>query len=496
MKEQAIKKQLIIYCVCFIIFTQAISVCCSASKSEFVDLVILHVNDTHGRLFPFDTKEAKNIGGIARMATLIKNIREENKGRTLVLHAGDVFSRGGPLTVYYGGEVNMMAMAAIGYNAFTPGNGEFYFGVENLRQQTVLVKFPTLFANVVYKKDGKRIFQPYVIKEIAGVKIAILGLGFIRENHPSAWPLELQDPVVVAKKFLPLLRSKADLVIALTHIGLEEDKRLAAEAPQIDIIVGGHSHNKLDKLLRIPRPDGAEVLNLFQRNDSDGAARGEVIITQAGDYSQFLGRIDLRLQSDKSGKCHVSDVEGKLLSVDSSIKENEKVVKLLKRYSEPISEVICNSKVALTNPDKGNSPMGNLVVEALRVSTDADVALLDRSAVRGEIKPGEVTIADICRIHPWRNRVLKLTLTGAQLQQVLAEQDILTSGCSYLNVDGKIKDLKISLSPVELNKTYKVVAGEFLLGLSPSLREISFTETGERVDSILLKYLKSQDYLH
>jgi len=471
---KAIRIKLIIYYICFAVFIQVISAWGVEAKSESIHLVILHVNDTHGRLLPFDTKEAKNIAGIARMATAIKNIREANKGRTLVLHAGDVFSRGDTLTVYYGGEVNMMAMQAIGYDAYIPGNGEFYFGVENLRQQTALVRFPVLLANVVYKKDGRRIFQPYVIKEIAGIKIAILGLGFIRENHPSAWSLELQNPVVVAKKFLPLLRDKADLVIALTHIGLTEDKRLATEVPQIDIIVGAHSHSRLDIPLRIPKPNG----------------KGDVIIAQAGDYGRLLGRLNVHLQSDGLGKYRITGVEGKLLPIDSNIKESAGIAKLLKRYSEPLSEVVFTSEVALANPSKGSSPMGRLVVEALRVETGADVALLDRGAVQSEITQGDVTVADICSIHPWRNRVLKFTLTGAQLQQVLAEQDVLTSGCRYLNVDGKITGLNIGSSTVELSKSYKIVAGEYLLGLAPSLRKISFIETGERVDSILLKYLK------
>jgi 2',3'-cyclic-nucleotide 2'-phosphodiesterase (5'-nucleotidase family) len=393
------------------------------------------------------------------------------------LHAGDVFSRGDALTVYYGGEVNMMAMEAIGYDAFTPGNGEFYFGVENLMRQTSLVKFPSLLANVVYKKNGKRLFQPYMIKEVAGVKIAIIGVGFIRENHPSAWPIELlKEP----KEFLPLLhipmlrRHNVDVIIALTHTGLEQDKILATLAPQIDIIVGGHSHSKLDTPLRMPRPDG----------------KGNVIIAQAGDYCRFLGRLDVHLESDASGKYQIANVTGKLLPIDSRIKDDIEITKLLRRYSEPLSEVICTSQVTLANPETGNSPMGNLVVEALRTGIGADVALLDRSAVRSEIVPGDVTIADIGKIHPWHNRVLELTLTGAQIKRVLAEQDILTSGCSYLNVNGKIRDLRIGLSPVELDKSYKVVAGEFLLAIAPSLRQISFTATGERVDSILLKYLK------
>jgi len=507
-----------VFFLCLLIFAQSFSIWGDEAKQEYedvppfpkghpplekgaggfggftdvnhVDLVILHINDAHGRLLPFDTQDQKSIGGIARLATLIKKIRNENAGRVLVLHAGDIFSRGDTLTVYYGGEVDLAAMNAMDFDAFTPGNGEFYFGIENLRQQMALVRFPTLLANVVYRKDEKMVFQPYIIKDVAGIKVAILGLGFIRKEHPSAWPLILQDPIVVAKKYVPLLRKQADIVIALTHIGLEQDKKLAAEVPQIDIIIGGvvhevtterseHSHNQLDTPLRIPKPDG----------------KGEVIVAQAGDYGRFLGRLDIRLQKNENSQYHITKVVSQLLPIDSRIKEYMEINKLLKRYSEPLEEVLCTSEVTLTNPASGDNPMGNLVVEALRSETDADVALLDRSAVQSGIEPGDITVADVFRIHPWRNRVLKLTLTGAQLQQILTKHDIFTAGCSFQKVEGGIKDLNIGNSPADSKKPYEVVAGEYLVGLVPDLREIPFNETGYRVDTILQNYLRRMDVI-
>jgi 2',3'-cyclic-nucleotide 2'-phosphodiesterase (5'-nucleotidase family) len=486
--EESMTRKRFVFFLCLLIFAQSFSIRGDEAKQEYeggftdanhVDLVILHINDTHGRLLPFDAQDQKSIGGIARLATLIKKIRNENAGRVLVLHAGDILSRGDTLTVYYGGEVDLAAMNAMDYDAFTPGNGEFYFGIENLRQQTALVRFPTLLANVVYRKDEKMVFQPYIIKDVAGIKVAILGLGFIRQEHPSAWPLILQDPIVVAKKYVPLLRKQADIVIALTHIGLEQDKKLAAEVPQIDIIVGGHSHNQLDTPLRIPKPDGT----------------GEVIVVQAGDYGRFLGRLDIRLQKNENSQYYITKVEGQLLPIDSRIKEDIEINKLLKRYSEPLEEVLCTSEVTLTNPDSGDNPMGNLVVEALRSETNADVALLDRSAVQSGIGPGDITVADVFRIHPWRNRVLKLTLTGAQLQQILTKHDIFTVGCSFQKVEGEIKNLNIGKSPADSKKPYEVVAGEYLVGLVPDLREIPFDETGYRVDTILQNYLRRIDVI-
>jgi len=477
MKNKAIRRRLAAYFICFAILIQLVSAW--GTELEPLHLVILHVNDTHGRLCPYDTAEAKDIGGIARMATRVKGIRGENEGRTLVLHAGDVLSRGDSLTVYYGGEVNMLAMEAIGYDAFTPGNGEFYFGIENLVKQTKLIKFPVLHANVIYKETGKRIFQPYIIKEISGVKIAILGLGIIRINHPSARPLKLLDHVTVAKEFVPMLHDKADLVIALTHIGYNADRVLAEAVPQIDIIVGGHSHTQLDEPVRIPRTEGD----------------GDVIIVQAGEYCKFLGQLDVYLQSDESGEYHISKAEGKLLPIDSSIEADKEIVKLLEGYSEPLSEVVCISKVALANPEEGENTMGKMVAEALCFSTGADIALLDRGAVQGEIKPGEVTLADVIPIHPWRNRVMELLLTGEEIKKTLSEQDIFASGISYSKVDGEVRDLRIGNSPVKLDKQYKVAAGEFLLENTPSLQDIHRIETGERVGSVLLRYLEETEII-
>lgn len=468
------KRRFPIYFICFVIFLQIFSVWAVESEDSSIHLVILHVNDTHGRLSPYDTAEAKSIGGIARMTTKIKEIREANPGRALALHAGDVFSRGDHRTVHSGGGANILAMGLVGYDAFVPGNGEYYFGVKNLIQQMALAKFPVLSANVFYKNNGERLFKPYIIKEVAGVKVAILGLGFVRLLHPSGWFLELKDPAETAKEYLPILREEADIVLALTHIGLEADKKLAAAVPQLDIIVGGHSHSKLDEPLRI----------------SGANEEGEVIVVQANDYGKFLGRLDVYLQRDQSGKYSIADAEGKLLPIDSSIKEDAEVNALLERYSQPLLELVCTSEIMLTNPAEGDSPMGDLAAEALRSVMKTDAALLDRGAVRGEIVPGEVTLVDVYKIHPWHNRVMEIEMTGAELQKVLVGQDLFVAGLSYSDVDGKIEGMKINSSPVEPDKTYRIAVGEFVFSHIPSLREMPFKITNEKIDTVLVKYLK------
>ena len=364
-------------------------------------------------------------------------------------------------------------MDRIGYDALTPGNGEFYSGVENLITQTCFAKFPVTLANVTYRKSGSTVFAPYVIKDIAGVKVAILGIGFIRENRPSSQPLSLQNPVEVAKEHVPLLREKADLVIALTHIGLKADSALAVEVPQIDVIVGGHSHSQLDAPLYIPKPGG----------------QGKTVVAQAGGYGRFLGRLDVHLKRVED-RYQVIEVEGRLLPIDGSINEDAEVTELLEYYSVPLKEVICVSEIPLENPSSGDSPMGDLVVQALRSETRADVALLDRRTVRRGIEVGEVTASDIYGIHPWRNKVLSLVLTGSEIRQILAEHDILTDGCRFRRTEQGIEALEIGGAPVDSTRSYIVVTGESLVRNIPSLGEIPFDETGYRVNTGLHKYLR------
>lgn len=377
---------------------------------EPVHLVILHINDTHGKLLSYDSESSKDIGGIARIATEIKEIKAENKN-TLVLHAGDDLSRGDLITTCFGGEANMLAMDSIGFDAYTPGNGDFYYGVNNLVKQTSLMKFPTLLANIVYK-DEKPIFPPYMIKEIAGIRIAILGLGYIHEEHPSSRMLKLNNPIMVAQKYIPILREKSDMIIALTHIGLGADKLLAEKVPDIDVIVGGHTHSLLEKPMMVTRSKG----------------KGDVVIVQAGDYGQFLGKLDLYLRADDSGKYKVVKADETLIPINNKIKDDEEVTQILKPYTDKLSEVLFISKVAITKKETGN-----LIAEAVRSQTGSDIAMLDIESVQNGIKEGDVTLAKIYAIHPWRNRLLMFELTGEQIKRALSEKDAIVSGFNYRN---------------------------------------------------------------
>jgi 5'-nucleotidase/UDP-sugar diphosphatase len=440
---------------------------------ENTHLVLLHVNDTHGHLYPHDYLNERDVGGAARLAALIKGIRRENPRRTLVLHAGDIFSRGGPLTVYYAGKVDMLTMQAMGVDAMVPGNGEFYTGVDNLLSNAAEVDFPVVMANIYYKDNGERLFPPYVIQDIAGLRIALLGLGFFNDKHPASWHLMQKHPVPIAQALLSELRGRVDLVIALTHLGVSVDTQLAGHVSGIDVIVGGHSHKFFTRPQVLPGPGNTEV-----------------IYVQAGIFGIRLGRLDLFVERDADGGYTVNRVEGQLIPITREVEDDAEVAQLLERFSPPLKEVLCVSRITLEMPPAGSSPMGEFLAEAIHQHFSAEITLLFRNAVHSGILPGPVTVADVCRVHQWRSRILRMSLTGAQLQEVLGAQEVFASGCMFQKSEDRIWDLKIDGSPVALNRSYRVVADEALVMNTDSLQGIDFEETGERVDSLLIKHLR------
>ena len=445
----------------------------TAFCGEKVELVILHVNDTHGKMQPYEAGEWGEVGGLARLSTLIKQTRRENPGRVLFLHAGDILSRGDPVTVYYGGRINFRAYEKMGVDAITPGNGEFYMGIENLQKQAARVSIPFIHANALYRNHGNSIFPPYVIKEVNGIKIGILGLGLVRTWHNSSQKLTLGDPIEVAKRYAPELSAKVDLLIALTHIQAKNDSLLAAAVPELDLIVGGDSHTQLDSPSRIPRANG----------------QGFVPIVQARHYFQFMGRVDIELERD-GDKVRVNKVDGRLIAINAETTPDPEIENFIAQYAAPLNEVIARSEIELKNDRDAPSPLGDLVVNAVLSQTRADIAVIYGNQGEFDIKPGDITLADINRIRWYHSRLVTARLTGAQIQQLLAARFYNVAGCRFTKAENQVPALRINGQPVAPAATY-LVATEQQIAFSNSVFESVHVDfTGQRVDTALEAHLR------
>ncbi|WP_338871278.1 metallophosphatase [Spirosoma sp. SC4-14] len=266
-----------------------------STKPKTTLLTILHTNDVHSRLDPFPMDGSRNAGkgGVARRATLINQIRQEQKN-VLLFDAGDVF-QGTPYFNLYKGEPEVLAMNRLGYDAGTIGNHDFDGGIDNMVTQFGKASFPLLIANYDFKNtvmDGHS--MPYKVFDKDGVRVGVFGLGIQPEGliPKNAYKeTKYLDPVEIGNDTAAKLRmeKKCDYVICLSHLGFKyneptiSDNVLAAKTRNIDLIIGGHTHTFLDAPVAVNNLDSEPVW-----------------INQVGFAGINLGRIDLAFDKGKA----------------------------------------------------------------------------------------------------------------------------------------------------------------------------------------------------
>lgn len=265
-------------------------------------LTILHTNDQHSRIEPFDASYTKNPnqGGFARRASLIQQIRNQ-ESNVLLLDSGDIF-QGTPYFNFFGGELEFKLMSMMKYDASTMGNHDFDNGLEGFLKVLPNAKFPFICSNYDFKNtilDGKT--SQYKIFNKNGIKVGIFGVGIELDGlvgKKQYAETVYSNPVEVAQHYSNFLKNdqKCDLVICLSHIGYDydddpnkiNDKILAAKTENIDIILGGHTHTFL------PEPQ-----NFTNRQGKN------VLVNQVGWAGLLLGRIDFYFDANKNVK-HIS----------------------------------------------------------------------------------------------------------------------------------------------------------------------------------------------
>jgi len=254
-------------------------------------LTILHTNDMHSHIHPFQSGRNKGLGGMAQRSALIKNIREENKN-VLLLDAGDIF-QGTPYFNMYKGELEIKLMSQMNYDAATIGNHDLDNGLVGLKKQLKHANFPFLIANYNFKNTIlENTFSPYKIFDKNGIKVGVFGIGIELDGlvpKKLFGNTKYLDPIKISNKYAKLLKDKhkCDLVICLSHLGFKyksqkiSDLRLAKETKNIDLIIGGHTHTFLKKPM-ISK-------NLDDKN---------VIINQVGWGGINIGKIDFVFQQN------------------------------------------------------------------------------------------------------------------------------------------------------------------------------------------------------
>jgi len=368
----------------------------SACAAEPVQLRIIYLNDFHGYAEPYPSSgHPEKLGGAAFLADEIQRQRKNHS--TLLLAAGDLI-QGNPWANLFEGKSTIEWMNALDFSAMTLGNHEFDFGVDVLKQRVREARFPVLAANV----RGLPSIQPYVIKELSGLKVAIVGL--VTEDTPvTTHPKNVKDltfsPVAdAAQKMVSELHNKVDLIIVLSHLGFAADIQLAKAVKGIHVIVGGHSHTRVEKPMKID----------------------ETLIVQAWEHAKALGILDLTIQDRK-----IIQHEGRLAFIQPEKGKPDSVtLAIIDRYQKQaadiLNEVIGEAQVDLKGKTSrsGETNLGNLVADILRQKTGSDLALLNGGGIRADILKGPIRMHDILSVIPFTNHPVVLKVSGNELKDI------------------------------------------------------------------------------
>ena len=267
----------------------------SLGKEKNVKITILHTNDMHSHIHPFNNGRNKGMGGMAQRASIINNIRKQEE-HVLLFDAGDIF-QGTPYFNFFGGELELKLMSEIGYDAATLGNHDFDNGLTGLNNQIHHANFPFLSANYDFSKTIlKDKFKAYKIFNKGNIRIGVFGIGIELDGLVPKKLYEntiYQDPIQKANYYAKILKNKkkCDLVVCLSHLGFKyknekvSDITLASSTENIDLIIGGHTHTFLKKPV--------EILNLKKKN---------VLINQVGWAGINIGKIDFNFKQNKRKK--------------------------------------------------------------------------------------------------------------------------------------------------------------------------------------------------
>jgi len=490
---------------------------CKEKKRNY-HITVLHTNDHHGRFWKNSRKEY----GMAARKTLIDSIRAEVElqgGFLLLLDAGDM-NTGIPESKMLNAKPDIEGMNLLGYDAMVAGNHEFDNPVEMLLLQKTWMKFPLLSSNIYDKLTKKRVFDPFVFFHFQGLKIAVFGLtteDTVKQCNPeNIRNLEFANTIDISKKLVPQLKTDADIVIALVHLGYYFNGKHGQNAPGsvslaravegIDIIVDAHTHTALEQ------PD-------IQNN---------TIIVQAGEYGKYLGRLDLEYTE---GKLIQKAYELIPVNLKKKTMENDRVVEVhvrkkipedletlavLSTYQEAGADrfnmIIGSSNAEFTGGREivrsGESSLGNLLCRAAMLKTSADVSVMNSGGIRAGLPSGNITYKDVLKVSPFGNTICTVNLNGEELRAYLEkavnmERDTgafaQISGATIFLAENKIMRLMVGGEKMSGSRKYKLVIPSYIAAGGDGYPELSshksFVDTGFVDADVLKNYISKNSPL-
>lgn len=470
-------------------------------RGEPIHLVVLHTNDVHGQALPrratWIADREVYVGGLSRVAAYVEQVRREHTGKrrgVLLVDGGDWF-QGTPEGQIQGGKPFLETMLELGYDALAVGNHEWDLGEPGLRALLEVAGERAVCANVRLGPDKERVdfFRPYRVVSVAGLDVALVGF-VARETpfitHRDARRYHFSEPAAELEQIWKELPEGVDLVLPLSHCGVDADRALAQAFPELPLIVGGHSHTFLREPVRVD------------------ATR----IVQAGSKATVVGRVDIYI--DPRTK-RVLELTARLVELDAEPAPELRVERVDRRVAEltelaaaSLEEVVGELTAA---PRPGgplrSSGLGNWIADSMRAAFDADVALHNKGGIRAALVEGPVTRRNLFEVMPFDNTAVAFWLSGAELEAVV-KRGLEGTGrrgfeCSGMTVewsdgpDGvRVLAIHVGGRPLDPKSRYRMATNSFLASGGDRLfelgRSLEITDSGRLLRDLLEADLVAQ----
>ena len=399
--------------------------------SRYKKLVLLHSNDMHGD-FLADNVDENLIGGVSMLSGYIDKVRREEPN-TLYCVAGDMF-RGSVIDSEFKGMSTIEIMNAIAPDVVTLGNHETDYGVSHLLFLEKCAKFPIINANLYIKSNHARLFKPHIVREVDGMKILFIGI--ITEEVMSQTKnesiigslVDIHDAAQEVGRICNAYNATdIDFTVLLTHIGFEEDKKLAAlldPAWGVDVIIGGHSHTFIEK---------PEIVN-------------NIAIVQAGTGTDQIGRFDITVDTFNN---NIESYEWSCVPINAEhCPKDPDIEKIIATYKETTdvkyNRIVTRLRKQLTHPSRiQETALGGLLSDILAESLALDIEFLGSGSVRTDAMGPLVLYSDLCECFPYDDATYMLKVTGGQLKRMLSHmlRDGVWKGehCEFYQLSKRIK---------------------------------------------------------
>ncbi len=470
---------------------------CGTQPTCQTSLTILHTGDVHSRLFQYslDIQQVdstlglgaldtvQNVGGMSPMSYILGRERARSD-RVIHLNAGDFFE-GAPIFNYFLGEPEIRSASAVGIDAMVIGNHEFDKGPLNVAiQLQKWADFPVLAANYQFGDPNApnssligTILKPFTVLNQGGLRIAVIGMGNLSSlgsvfNQPNSLGIVPLQTEQTAQFYVDLLRPYVDVVVVLSHLGINEDETMVQGTTGIDIVAGGHNHIVVDPPQQLKdcsadpnnpgyiwevdpnvpedpntlppddpiHPDPINHPYQFQR----ACVPRNVLIMQSGAFSKYVGRLDLVLSNDPTEASPTGDPKDydknngfevitggssyQIFPITDSVPTDPVIEDLLQPYQTSLDVQADLDILTGFSPDGakriasqgGDSPLGNLVATSmwLQLGVQTDFALTNSTGIRTDLDPGTVALTDLYNIFPFDNTITKMELSGTEVREL------------------------------------------------------------------------------